>query len=96
MRSPSPPPPLEERGGVWSFSAELTGRGQPAGLPEGSRGSFGKRGERPPKIRVGERAPREGCQSCNLVQSSRLTSRSSTPAGVQDICCAVTRRSPPP
>lgn len=33
---------MDSCAGVWTFSAELTGRGQPAGLPEGSRWSPGR------------------------------------------------------
>jgi hypothetical protein len=39
--------------GVWTFSSELSGVGQPGGLAEGSRWSFGAEGERPPEKRVG-------------------------------------------
>ena len=49
--------------GVWTLSAELTGRGQPAGLPEGSRWLFRARGERPPESLVRERAPRRGARA---------------------------------
>ena len=60
--SGSPSPPWEETG-VWTSSAELTGRGQPVGLPEGSRWSFPFRPERPPDSRVRERAPRRGARA---------------------------------
>src|ERR1035441_10372108 len=60
--SGSPSPPWEETG-VWTSSAELTGRGQPVGLPKGSRWSFPFRPERPPESRVRERAPQRGARA---------------------------------
>jgi hypothetical protein len=75
--------------------------GQPGGLVDGSRWSFGVKGERPPGSRVEWPSTPEGCQTqpgrhC-LARSSRLRSdESGTPAGVQDIWHVVTRRSPPP
>ena len=81
--------------GVWTFSAEITGGTQPAGLAEGSRWSFRARGERPPESCVREGSTQEGCQSCAFVRSIRLRRRSGTPPGCMT-CLAPIRRSPPP
>ena len=48
--------------GVLTFSAELTGGEQPAGLAEGSRWSFRAEGKRPPEMRVGWSSTPQGCQ----------------------------------
>src|ERR1039457_6724705 len=81
--------------GVWTFSAEITGGTQPAGLAEGSRWSFRARGERPPESCIREGSTQEGCQSCAFVRSIRLRRRSGTPPGCMT-CLAPIRRSPPP
>jgi hypothetical protein len=62
--------PLGLRAGVWTFSAELTGGGQPAGLAEGSRWSFRAKGERPPEDRVGWSSTPAGCQSLGDVTAA--------------------------
>jgi hypothetical protein len=56
------------RGIEWRFEQEETERtgrweGQPRGLTEGSRRSFGAKGERPPGSRVGWPSTLEGCQT---------------------------------
>ena len=55
----------DEAGGAWDRQVvlPLLGRGQPGGLPDGSRRSFRAWGERPPEIRVRERAPRRGARA---------------------------------
>jgi hypothetical protein len=68
----------------------------PQGCQRVAGGRSGKGGNDHRKAAFDNKHRGEGCQSCTLVRSSRLKSRSSTPAGVQDISCAVTRRSPPP
>ena len=87
--------------GVWSFSAECSGGGQPAGLTEGSRWSFGAEGERPPEKRVGWSSTLKGCQDqARDAEATPISSKcgrdeSGTPAGVQDFSRAFARRSPP-
>jgi hypothetical protein len=60
--------------GDCTFSAELTGRGQPGGLPEGW--SFRARGERPPESGFRDRAPRRGARTASWF------TRASTVAGL--------------
>ena len=76
-------------------------RSQPGGLPEGSRWSYGARGERPPEDVYWVCAPRRGAR-CGLDTlhpgslDRSLRNQSGTRAGVQVNSCAAIRRSPPP
>ncbi len=75
-------------------------RSQPGGLPDGSRWSFGARGERPPEDVYRVCAPRRGARlGLDTLHAGSLDpafrNRSGTPAGVQAITCAAIRRSPP-
>ncbi len=75
--------------------------GQPGGLPEGSRWSYSYVPTGHRKTGSQRRAPRRVCQNRPQRKTFRIARRGSEtslapPAGVQDISCAVTRRSPPP
>jgi len=65
-------------------------RGQPGGLPEGSRWSFRARGERPPESRVRERAPRRGART------GPSSTRVSTAAGLAPLPGCSTSPAPLP
>src|ERR1035438_1532697 len=73
---------------------------QPVRLPDGSRWSFGARGNDHRKACFGsahpEGVPDPAVTHSAPVSSTRLRKQSGTPAGVQVISCAAIRRSPPP
>jgi hypothetical protein len=79
----------------------IGGRANPEGWQMVAGGRLGLRGNDHRKAGSDGRAPWRGARpspnSYCLVRSGRLPNDdSSTPAGVQDICCVVIRRSPPP
>ena len=93
---PRPSPPLHGEEG------DLLVNSQPGGLAEGSRWSFRAQGEtttgKPRRMAEHPGGVPDPARTCDSVARSNWFGRdeSSTPCRGADICCAITRRPPPP